>query len=773
MTKLLIGNVQGPAGATGPAGSQGPAGPTGSQGPAGPTGPQGPQGPQGPAGGAAVGTFTFGPTGAFPASGTYSAGDLLVDQNDVLRVCTLSGTPGKWRRIKQEDHEFFPTDYGAKADIKVGLVTVTSAAPTIINTTPISAIQTPGAPSLSNSGSGGTVTAGTYQAKITYVNLYGETIGGTSASVVTSGSTSTITVSPPGNALSVDAYGWKLYMTGPGGSTFFLQGGIRSLNVPVIITAPPVTSGNQPPSTDGTAPALFTSTEVDGGKDFIINGGPAAGVTAPCVGHIVSVNSPTQAVIAVDNGNPIAVNVTGAAFAFATDDRLKIDDCITDAVAYAVSHNYICHIVGGDKMFSVGQGFFQSSVASGARGEFTYNTQVRVPAPNPSGNTRKLDFQILFDGDGASSQFWMSLLPNLTSGFFSFGAGSSGADPSYGDASIVGGPQGGSGAGSNGFFNTKLTTRGMQTWRPGWTNTIGLDGYWLASQSTPHSGSFVFAPATDFSGTGKVINPIDQWLSNSFWKAHTSMGIRTPAKNDNEDTNIGSYAVGGCNTGFHLSAEGLNAGKLIAIGCDVGMIIEGPGGSPNHDMTIQNYHWENCNGALSVSGGTEANWVHVEITMDSEHGGPLYDINDPNNVLRGRIFWGDTFRATDDPIVNGAKMVQIVNSPKGAVLMPKTETLTFGTTVAVNAQHGNDFRLTLTGNCTISNPTNPRDGQKIEFVIAQDGTGGRTTAWDTAYDFGDAGAPTLSTVASKRNIVGFKYLAAISKWCYLGSSTGL
>ena len=53
ITKINLGNVMGPPGATGPQGETGPAGPqgeTGPQGPQGETGPQGPQGETGPAG---------------------------------------------------------------------------------------------------------------------------------------------------------------------------------------------------------------------------------------------------------------------------------------------------------------------------------------------------------------------------------------------------------------------------------------------------------------------------------------------------------------------------------------------------------------------------------------------------------------------------------------------------------------------------------------------------------------------------------------------------
>lgn len=106
-------------------------------------------------------------------------------------------------------------------------------------------------------------------------------------------------------------------------------------------------------------------------------------------------------------------------------------------------------------------------------------------------------------------------------------------------------------------------------------------------------------------------------------------------------------------------------------------------------------------------------------------------------------------------------------------LAPAVVALTFGTTIAVNAALGNAFSLTLTASTgTLANPTNPVDGQVIRFRITQ-GTGGSfTLAYGTAYDFGTASAPTLSTAAGKVDIAAFEYVASISKWCYLGSGLG-
>ena len=61
--------------------------------------------------------------------------------------------------------------------------------------------------------------------------------------------------------------------------------------------------------------------------------------------------------------------------------------------------------------------------------------------------------------------------------------------------------------------------------------------------------------------------------------------------------------------------------------------------------------------------------------------------------------------------------------------------------IAVNAALGNVFAVTLTASTgTLANPTNAtRDGQPIRVRVIQDGTGGRTLAYGTAWDFGAAG----------------------------------
>ena len=75
-------------------------------------------------------------------------------------------------------------------------------------------------------------------------------------------------------------------------------------------------------------------------------------------------------------------------------------------------------------------------------------------------------------------------------------------------------------------------------------------------------------------------------------------------------------------------------------------------------------------------------------------------------------------------------------------------TLTDGATVTPDFSDSNNFTLTLGGNRTLANPTNLVAGQSGSIFIIQDGTGSRTLAYGSYYDFAGGTAPTLSTSAN-------------------------
>jgi len=85
-------------------------------------------------------------------------------------------------------------------------------------------------------------------------------------------------------------------------------------------------------------------------------------------------------------------------------------------------------------------------------------------------------------------------------------------------------------------------------------------------------------------------------------------------------------------------------------------------------------------------------------------------------------------------------------------------TLTDGATISTDASVGNTFRVTLGGNRTLANPTNPLDGQMLLFIVTQDGTGGRTLAFDTKFRFGTSlPSITLSAQPNKTDRIGVQY----------------
>ncbi len=75
-------------------------------------------------------------------------------------------------------------------------------------------------------------------------------------------------------------------------------------------------------------------------------------------------------------------------------------------------------------------------------------------------------------------------------------------------------------------------------------------------------------------------------------------------------------------------------------------------------------------------------------------------------------------------------------------------TLTSGTTVTPDFADSNNFTLTLGHNVTLANPSNLTAGQSGSIFLVQDGTGSRTAAWGSYWDFAGGTAPTLTTDAN-------------------------
>jgi len=90
------------------------------------------------------------------------------------------------------------------------------------------------------------------------------------------------------------------------------------------------------------------------------------------------------------------------------------------------------------------------------------------------------------------------------------------------------------------------------------------------------------------------------------------------------------------------------------------------------------------------------------------------------------------------------------------------DALTDASTIAVDMSVGNNFSVTLGGNRTLGNPTNLTAGQSGIIFITQDGTGSRTLAYSSYWDFPNGTAPTLTTTASAVDVLVYTVRSSTS-----------
>lgn len=128
---------------------------------------------------------------------------------------------------------------------------------------------------------------------------------------------------------------------------------------------------------------------------------------------------------------------------------------------------------------------------------------------------------------------------------------------------------------------------------------------------------------------------------------------------------------------------------------------------------------------------------------------------------------------------DGALFTNLANIPSGAgripaanmALAPTVTVLSDGANIATNAALGNHFQVTLAGNRTLDNPTNPTNGQRAVWEFIQDGTGSRTITLGSDFIFGtDVTSVTLTTTASKKDLMAAIYTG--SKWKVVGFVRG-
>ena len=96
---------------------------------------------------------------------------------------------------------------------------------------------------------------------------------------------------------------------------------------------------------------------------------------------------------------------------------------------------------------------------------------------------------------------------------------------------------------------------------------------------------------------------------------------------------------------------------------------------------------------------------------------------------------------------------------------PLVVALTYAATLNTNAQLGDIFRVTLTGNTTLANPTNAVDSRTLQWFIKQDGTGGRMVSLGSKFRILSCAASlSFSSAANRVDFLEATYNLADDKW---------
>jgi len=87
--------------------------------------------------------------------------------------------------------------------------------------------------------------------------------------------------------------------------------------------------------------------------------------------------------------------------------------------------------------------------------------------------------------------------------------------------------------------------------------------------------------------------------------------------------------------------------------------------------------------------------------------------------------------------------------------VPGVLDLTYGSTVAWNLYSGKVARLTIAGDCTLSNPTGKDIGSTYILIVVQDAVGAHTLSFGSEYLFEDGADPEMAQGASATTIISF------------------
>lgn len=153
---------------------------------------------------------------------------------------------------------------------------------------------------------------------------------------------------------------------------------------------------------------------------------------------------------------------------------------------------------------------------------------------------------------------------------------------------------------------------------------------------------------------------------------------------------------------------------------------------------------------LPQVGGDSGNWGQIlNDYLEAEHSGEGVH-PDASTTERGFVQL-----ATQEEVNDGSQDSHVVVPAALQQKLYSTQELTDGETINWDLSQGAFAQVTLGGDRTLADPTNPINGASYILLIKQDEAGGRNLSFGDAYKFSDGVEPTLSTGPNTVDIIAF------------------
>ena len=224
-------------------------------------------------------------------------------------------------------------------------------------------------------------------------------------------------------------------------------------------------------------------------------------------------------------------------------------------------------------------------------------------------------------------------------------------------------------------------------------------------------------------------------------KCGSAVAVNTPADNSvtagKLDLSIvqGDVIYGtGTNTWARL-AKG-TAGQFLKMNSGATAPEWGADNDTNTQLSTEQV--QDIAGPLVATGGTKTG---IAVTYDDANNNMDFVVDDATKLpLAGGTITGPL-------VINDSVQVEILAA-------------TVGGTITLNMGNACHHSVALDENTAFQDPTGEVAGQSGSIIITQDGTGGRTASWASAFKWAGGTAPTLSTGANAVDRIDYLVIAA-------------